>query len=118
MWISRQITKTQESTALQSAVSTLNSNGEVEAVSTGAERSIHIYAPYGYSFSLPAGVDMLLTKSDGEQAAIGTLMKNSGIKAGEIKITAASGAYIHLKNDGTVVINGLQIDRDGVIVNE
>lgn len=118
MWISRQIMKSQEQPALETGVSTLNRNGEVDAVSTGAERCINIYAPYGYSFSLPTGVDMLLTKSDGEQAAIGVLMKNSDVRPGEIKIKAASGAYIHLKNDGSVVINGLEINRDGEIWNE
>lgn len=118
MWISRQIAKSQEQPAVQTGISTLNRNGEIDAVSTGAERSINIYAPYGYTFSLPMGIDMLLTKSDGEQAAIGVLMKNNGVKAGEVKITAASGAYIHLKNDGSVVINGLEIDRDGVIADE
>lgn len=118
MWISRQIMKLQEQPTVQTGVSTLNRNGEVDAVSTGADRNINIYAPYGYSFSLPAGVDMLLTKSDGEQAAIGVLMKNSNVRPGEVRITAASGAYIHLKDNGSVVINGLEIDRDGEIVNE
>lgn len=118
MWISKQIIKSPNQPTVQTGISTLNRNGEVDAVSTGAERNIHIYVPYGYSFSLPTGMDMLLTKGDGEQAAIGVLMKNNGIKAGEVKITAASGAYIHLKNNGSVVINGLEIDRDGVIADE
>ncbi len=118
MWLSRQITNTEESPAVQTGISTLNSNGEVEAVSTGAERNINIYSPYGYSFSLPKGTDMLLTRSDGRQTAIGVHMKSSGVKSGEVRITAESGAYIHLKRDGSVVINGLKIDRDGVIINE
>lgn len=118
MWISEQLTKGQSSPAIQSGVSTLNSNGQVEAVSTGAERNIKIYSPYGYSFSMPAGVEMLLSKSGGQQAAIGALMDSSNIEQGEIKITCASGAYIHLKKNGAVVINGLEIDKDGVIVNE
>lgn len=118
MWISKQITKTQDTPAVQTGTSTLNSNGQVEAVSTGAERNIGIYSPYGYSFSLPAGVKMLLAKSDGQQAAIGTLMSSDVLAAGEIMIKSSSGAYIHLKENGSVIINGLEISRNGVIVNE
>lgn len=118
MWISEQMTKTQSAIPMQTGISTMNNNGQVEAVSTGTQRDINIYSPYGYCFSLPIGVDMLLAKSDGSQAAIGTLMKNDGIKAGEIKIASASGAFIHLKDDGSVVINGLKINRNGVIENE
>jgi hypothetical protein len=61
---------------------------------------------------------MLLSKGDGQQAAIGTLMNGGTVKPGEIKITASSGAYIYLKSDGSVVINGMEIDRNGVIVSE
>lgn len=117
MWISKQLSKGQSTPTVQSGMSTLNSDGQVEAVSTGTERNIGIYSPYGYSFSLPCGVEMLLTKCDGQQAAIGTLMQNDDIRSGEIKITSASGAYIHLRDNGTVVINGMIIDKDGVMGN-
>ena len=118
MWISKQITKAQETPTVQTGTSTLNSNGQVEAVSTGAQRNISIYSPYGYCFSLPTGAQMLLAKSDGQQVAIGTLMNSDGVAAGEIMIKSQSGAYVHLKNNGSVIINGLEISRDGVIVNE
>lgn len=115
MWISRNIGRVQETAAAETGKVTLNSKGQVEAVSTGVDRNIQIYSPYGYSFSLPSGINMLFTKSGGEQAGIGVAMNNSGIRVGEIKIQAQSGAYIHLKRNGSVVINGLEIDRDGVL---
>lgn len=118
MWISRKLISKEDTPAIQSGMSTLNHNGQVEAVSTGAERDIRIYSPYGYSFSLPSGVEMLLSNSSGQQAAIGTLMQDTDTEPGEIKITAASGACIRLKNNGSVVINGMEIDKDGVIVCE
>lgn len=118
MWISRQLSKGQSASQLQMGVSTLNDNGQVEAVSTGTERDISIYSAYGYSFSLPAGAQMLLSSDGGQQAAIGVLMDGGNIEQGEIKITSASGAYIHLKNDGSVVINGRKINKDGVIADE
>lgn len=118
MWISEQLSREKSMPEMQTGLSTLNCNGKVEAVSTGAERDISIYSPYGYCFSLPPGVQMLLSKSDGQQAAMGTLMYDGDLKPGEIKITSLSGAYIHLKSDGSVVINGMKIDKNGVIADE
>lgn len=117
MWLSRQTVKNTAQPAIQKGRVTLNSNGQLEAVSTGAERSIRIYSPYGYKFSPPKGENMLLTQSDGEQASFGVEMSTQGIKPGEIKITSQFGGYIYLKNDGSVVINGLKINSKGEIEN-
>ena len=117
MWISRQFSETgKASPELQTGKVTLNSGGELEAVSSGVERNIGIYAPYGYAFSLPQGCELLLSQSSGEQAAIGVSMSSHDLKTGEIRITSASGGYIYLKDDGSVVINGLEINRWGEIV--
>lgn len=118
MWLSRQIIKNEEKPAIQSGRVTLNENGEFEAVASGVDRSVRMFSPYGYGFSLPKGERMLLTESDGSQAAFGVEMSRENIEPGEIKITSSSGAYIYLKNDGSVVINGLEIDSRGAIKNE
>ncbi len=115
MWISRQITNGQDRELVQSGRVTLNTAGQVEAVSTGAERNVNMYSPFGYSFSVPSGCEVLLTNSDGQKAALGVLMENDGLACGEIKISSPSGAYILLKNNGSVVINGKEIDKSGVI---
>ncbi len=118
MWISRQFSKHQTQPTVQAGISTMNSEGRIEAVSTGTERDIKMYAPYGYSFSVPAGVEMLLSRCDGQQSAVGVLMNGAEVRCGEIMISAASGAYIYLKHNGSVVINGLEIDRNGVMHSE
>lgn len=115
MWISKQLTEKADSPIIENGRVTLNDKGELEAVSTGAERSVRVYAPYGYSFSLPAGSELLMTRSSGEQVSFGTEMKSDSLSEGEIKITSASGGYIYLKNDGSIVINGLTINKKGVI---
>lgn len=117
MWLSRQIIKNERKPVIQSGRVTLNDNGELEAVASGVDRSVRMFSPYGYAFSLPKGEKMLLTESDGSQAAFGVEMERENIAAGEIKITSSSGAYIYLKNDGSVIINGLVIDSKGVIKN-
>ncbi len=115
MWISKQTIKSESEPAVQNATVTLNDNGEIETVFTGAERSIKIFAPYGYSYSVPTGSELLLTRSSGEQVSLGTQMQNEDISEGEIKITSSGGAYISLRNDGSVCINGLVINSEGVI---
>lgn len=119
MWISRQLSRRGSyDEQMQTGVSTLNSNGSIEAVSTGTERDIKVYSSYGYSFSPPAGVRMLFTKTDGQQSAVGVLMNSGSTEPGEIRIEADSGAYVYLKKDGSVIINGLEINKNGVINNE
>lgn len=118
MWISRQFTENQGDPLIKPGISTLNSDGRVEAVSTGVERDVSIYSDYGYCYSLPSGTEMLISNCSGQQAAIGMLTSCNGLKSGEIKITAESGAYIHLKDNGSVIINGLEIDNNGVIISE
>lgn len=115
MWISKQLAAESGETDLQTGKSTLNSNGKVEVVSSSVNRNVDMYAPYGYCFSLPAGNHILLAKGDGEQIGIGVSVDSSNLKTGEIKITSSSGGYIHLKENGSVVINGLTINRNGVI---
>lgn len=117
MWLSRQIIKQVQEPTVQKGRVTLNSQGELEAVSTGVERSVKVFSPYGYSYSLPEGEDMILTQSNGEQSSFGVEMDLNGVKTGEIKITSYSGGYIYLKNDGSVIINGLKISKTGVIEN-
>lgn len=115
MWISQQMNKTPDEPAVQKGRVTLNDNGELEAVSTGVERNLDIFSPFGYIYSVPTGTDMILTRCDGNQGAVGVRMKNAGLEFGEIKIVSSSGAYIYLKNDGSVIINGLKISKTGEI---
>lgn len=115
MWISQQISKGNEQSESQTGKSTLNSNGSVEITSTGVSRDVELYAPYGYSFSLPVGQSVLLTRCDGAQAGLGVAFSSEALALGEIKITSSSGAYIYLKQDGSVEINGLKINKNGVI---
>lgn len=119
MWISRQLAQEkQETTPIQTAKVTLNDTREDNGVSAGNERGVGLCSPYGYSFSLPAGENLVITHCDAQQTAIGVSMTSRGLKTGEIKITSKSGGYIYLKSNGSVVINGLEIDRDGVIVSD
>ena len=108
MWISKQIVKESSEPYAQTGKSTLNNNG-------GVNRDLKLVSPYGYSFSLPAGTGLLLMKADGSQLGIGVPANDSSLKTGEIKITSKSGAFIHLRDDGSISLNGLIINNNGVI---
>lgn len=118
MWISTQIKEKPTENQTQTGRVTLNSDGKMEVIANGVDRNIETFLPYGYSCLIPRGEEVLLTQSGGEQIALGVRSSGNALKSGEIKILARSGAYIHLRNDGSVVINGLEITRDGEIVNE
>ena len=62
MWISKQIIKEQKVPAVECGKVTMSSNGAVEATSTGVERNVNFYSPYGYNFCIPKGC--LLYTSD------------------------------------------------------
>ena len=115
MWISRQLSKNEDEMVSQTGKSTLNNNGNVEVVGSGVSRGVELYSPYGYSYSLPAGENVLLTKTNGTLSGVGVGMSGSDLKNGEIRISALSGAYIHFTQNGDVIINGLKINRNGVI---
>lgn len=53
MWISKQIIKEQKVPAVECGKVTMSSNGAVEATSTGVERNVNFYSPYGYNFCVP-----------------------------------------------------------------
>lgn len=118
MWISKQIVKENSEPAAQTGKSTLNNKGSVEAVSSGVNRDLKLISPYGYSFSLPSGTDLLLMKADGSQLGIGVPSSADILKTGEIKIHTKSGAFIHLREDGSISLNGLIINKNGVIDSE
>lgn len=118
MWISRQVKDKTAENQTQTGRVTLNSSGKLEAISNGVDRNIDSFLPYGYSSAVPQGEEVLLTKSDGEQVALGVRCDSNRLQSGEIKITALSGAYIHFKANGSVIINGLEITKDGDIVDK
>ena len=57
--------------------------------------------------------EVLIVNSASGAAVAGSKMKTQGLAQGEVEIRSLGGARILLKNDGSVVINSLVINRDG-----
>lgn len=81
-------------------------------------RQVRCVLPCGME-AFPAEGDpvILLTLDSGEVVVLGTAQVKSE-KEGEIGFRAKSGAYLQLKSDGTVVINGMVIGTDGTILQK
>ena len=115
MWLNKNYNSQAENFAEKGTV-TLGGTTNVDA-GEGA-RNAEVYAPYGYSFCAPAGEEVLIIGSPFGGAVAGTKAAQSNLKNGEIKICALSGAYILLRADGSVVINGAVISKNGKITEK
>ncbi|WP_297131038.1 hypothetical protein [uncultured Eubacterium sp.] len=115
--MSKKIVATSENEVAEKGKVTLSDN-QFEAGATVTKRNIDSYAPYGYQSVPPINEDIIMLESNDGAVVLGTLNKNCDIESGEVKVSSLGGAYIILKNDGNIVLNGLVIDSRGVIQNE
>lgn len=117
MWMSKRIVATSEKEVAEKGKVTLSDN-QLEAGATVTRRNIDSYAPYGYKSVPPVDEDVIMLESNNGAVVLGALSKDEDIESGEVKISSLGGAYIILKNNGDIVLNGLVIDSRGVIQNE
>ena len=117
MWMSKRIVATSEKEVEEKGKVTLSDN-QLEAGATVTRRNIDSYAPYGYKSVPPVDEDVIMLESNDGAVVLGALSKDEDIESGEVKISSLGGAYIILKNNGDIVLNGLVIDSRGVIQNE
>lgn len=117
MWMSKRIMATSEKEVAEKGKVTLSDN-QLEAGATVTRRNIDSYAPYGYKSIPPVDEDVIMLESNDGAVVLGALSKDEDIESGEVKISSLGGAYIILKNNGDIVLNGLVIDSRGVIQNE
>lgn len=117
MWMSKRIVATSEKEVAEKGKVTLSDN-QLEAGATVIRRNIDSYAPYGYKSVPPVDEDVIMLESNDGAVVLGALSKDEDIESGEVKISSLGGAYIILKNNGDIVLNGLVIDSRGVIQNE
>ncbi len=117
MWLSKKFNNPYMSVSEVGTV-TVSENATIDALSTISSKEVQNYSPYGYSFSVPTGEEVLLVNSSLGTVGAGIKMKNENLSAGEIAISSIGGARIVLKTDGTVNINGLVITKDGSLLDK
>ena len=118
MWISKKLAASRSEKEAEKGVVATNSNGVIDAGSSGNSRGVICYAPYGYSAQLPVGEEIFLIPCADGEAALGVKSDGGGLSAGEVNISSKGGASLLLRNDGCVVINGsFIINKEGETEN-
>jgi len=117
MWISRNYIPQGGSAAAEAGTVTIGGTDSLEAASTVRAREICHYAPYGYCSAVPGGEEILLINGSAGAVSAGVKMRNANLKPGEICIRSLGGAEIVLKNDGSVIINGVTFTKEGAVIN-
>lgn len=118
MWLSKKINKKEQSFA-ETAVITSAKAGKTEATSSLCAKDISSYAPYGYSYAVPFGEEILMINGKNGGAGAGTKMNGADtLENGEILIKSLGGASLYLKNDGSIVVNDcITVRKDGTVIN-
>lgn len=83
-------------------------------------RDLPVCSPFGFFSLPPKGQEVLILDSQQRNLLVGAVTESSQlphIQEGEVLVRANSGAFLHLKSDGSVSINGLVIGQDGNIVS-
>lgn len=114
MWISKRLRNAMTEPKAERGNVILSDSDGVEAGGTITTRNVHSYLPYGYNSTPPIGEEVMLLPSTDGQVLIGA-RATCDIEGGEVIISSLGGAKIHLKNDGSIVLNSLVIDKNGVI---
>ena len=74
-----------------------------------------VYTPFGFSSVAPTGENALVIPTQNGEMIAGYKMRTRVLEEGEVELFSKGGAYIILKNNGSVVINGLTISIRGEI---
>lgn len=115
MWLSKMISRANDYQKAEKGIVTISDKNELEIGASASSREVKNYAPYGYNSAPPVGQEVILVPSSDGQVVLGTKSNPQALDSGEVRISSQGGASIVLKNDGTVVINSMVIDRNGVI---
>lgn len=76
-------------------------------------RGMPVFSPRGINYRPCEGDNILLMPVENSDVCVGVLCNSAGLASGELSLSSSGGANIHLKNDGSIVLNGLVITRDG-----
>lgn len=111
MWLAKKINQ-------QNSYSKVMSGNMVdyEVVGDFGEDHPSYVFPYGID-SIPLNnEELILLDTATGRACAGVVKTPKDICPGEIKLYSSGGAFIKLTKEGTVVINGVTITKDGTII--
>ncbi|MDR0913931.1 MAG: hypothetical protein LBM65_02020 [Oscillospiraceae bacterium] len=107
MWLPNYIINSNQNKPLANRGKISAADGENVSVSTFTElRELPVVAPYGVAYCPPVSeTSVVLPIADGN-VCLGVFAQKKELMPGELMLFSHGGAYIHLKNNGKVIING------------
>ncbi len=102
MWMAKQIARTEK----KSPAADLSQVAAKETIRPGTVSELLFCSPPGISYKASAYARGILLDTSVGTVCPGTLMENQNIEEGELYLFSQGGAYIYLKNNGEVEING------------
>ena len=114
MWVSREIVSGEKEKnnvffgkVTDASSAGLNVQADIE------NRNIKTASPYGIVSVPEVGSKVIMTKVEDEFLLSGSIQDNASLEPGELMLYSAGGASIVLKNDGKVLINGVEYTQEG-----
>ena len=90
----------------------------IGANAAGEVREAPLLTPPGYEAVPLAGTPVALLPMEDYTLCAGEISGlSAGLLPGEVRIKASSGAFLHLRADGSISLNGLVIGPDGQIMD-
>ena len=119
MWLTSYITNNSISApyAVKGELST-GGLGGASVSSSGEHKGIEMCFPYGVVSVPPAGERAVVLPLDDGEVGLGVLKKAVGLEAGELMLYSKGGATLVLKNDGRVLVNGIELANGIEPINE
>lgn len=112
MWILNYITKNANKVSKASSGSVTNSSKNKVGINSSLNlKELSIVSPYGISYLPPVGEESVVLPMLDGQICIGCVNNETSLKPGELMLKSEGGAYIHLKNNGSIDINGEIFER-------
>ena len=110
MWISKKIAKSNSYARenLEGEV-TYSTSQTVNVQNSSEYREIYNISPRGISYVPVDGDKTVIIPVQDGYVCTGVIMDNKGLKPGELMLYSSGGASITLKNDGKVLINGVEV---------
>ncbi len=83
------------------------------AVGEAELRGIPVFGPGGSGYIPLEGERLLMLRSEGGDLCAGVACDTTGLLPGELRLGRPGGGQIHIRQDGSISLNGLIITADG-----
>ena len=106
MWISQKVGALEQPSAQIQVGEVLSNTGSLSIQAVVQYSAVPLAAPFGITYVPPKGTKVVLLEEEDTVLCAGAISEPVNLSEGELMLRSSGGAYIYLKNNGDVVING------------